>query len=223
MLTYTPDGQVATLEAVNASTGNQVTTYVYGTTLTDSAVAASVLLRSVIYPDSTGGSDQVWLGYNRQAQRTSLTDQNGSVHQYDYDLLGRLTQDRVPTLAAGVDGAVRRTRAASEVEHNVVEVDRLRAGDRGRSGVAAGQAQQVVDELLESHGLLQDAAMGREEIGVAGMGEIDLELRPDAGEGAAQLVRCVGDESLLTPCRLVEAFEHVVHGSGQTRDLVTRG
>ncbi|MFV0445332.1 MAG: RHS repeat domain-containing protein, partial [Planctomycetaceae bacterium] len=114
-LTYTPDGLVASLQAINASTGNQTTTYVYGTTLADSDVASSVLLRSVIYPDSTGGSDQVWLTYNRQAQRTSLTDQNGSVHQYDYDLLGRLTQDRVTTLAANVDGAIRRIETAYEV------------------------------------------------------------------------------------------------------------
>lgn len=121
-LTYTPDGLVATLEAINSSTGDQTTTYSYGTTLSDSDIAASVLLRSVIYPDSTGGSDQVWLTYNRQAQRTSLTDQNGSVHQYDYDLLGRLTQDRVTTLAANVDGAVRRIETAYEVRGLVSQI-----------------------------------------------------------------------------------------------------
>ncbi|GIX04973.1 MAG: hypothetical protein KatS3mg114_0842 [Planctomycetaceae bacterium] len=121
-LTYTPDGLVGSLEAINASAGNQTTTYVYGTTLADSDVASSVLLRSVIYPDSTGGSDQVWLSYNRQAQRTSLTDQNGSVHQYDYDLLGRLTQDRVTTLAASIDGAVRRIETAYEVRGLVSRV-----------------------------------------------------------------------------------------------------
>ena len=114
-LTYTPDGLVGTLQAINATTGNQTTTYTYGTTLVDSDVAASVLLRSVTYPDSVSGSDQVLLCYNRQAQRTSLADQNGSVHQYDYDLLGRLTQDRVTTLAANVDGAIRRIETAYEV------------------------------------------------------------------------------------------------------------
>jgi len=106
---------VESLEAINPSTGNQLTSYVYGTTLTDSGVAASVLLRSVIYPDSTGVSDQVWIGYNRQAERADLTDQNGTNHLYDYDLLGRLTQDRVGTLGTGIDGAIRRIELAYEV------------------------------------------------------------------------------------------------------------
>ena len=34
--TYTADGQIATLTAKNPTTGDQVTTYVYGTTLADS-------------------------------------------------------------------------------------------------------------------------------------------------------------------------------------------
>lgn len=114
-LTYTPDGHIGTLTAINLSTGNQTTQYIYGTTLADSDVAASLLLRAVIYPDSTGGSDQVWLSYNRQTQRTSLIDQNGSVHTYDYDLLGRPTQDRVTQLGEDVDGCVRRIEAAFEV------------------------------------------------------------------------------------------------------------
>jgi len=114
-LTYTPDGFVESLESINPSTGNQLTNYVYGTTLADSAVAASILLRSVIYPDSSGSSDQVWIGYNRQAQRASLTDQNGTSHLYDYDLLGRLTQDRVGALGTNVDGAIRRIEMAYDV------------------------------------------------------------------------------------------------------------
>jgi hypothetical protein len=37
-----------------------------------------------------------------------MKDQNETVHAYDYDKLGRLTQDRVTALGSGVDGAVRR-------------------------------------------------------------------------------------------------------------------
>jgi len=114
-LTYTPDGLVKTLEAINPSTGNQLTDYVYGTTLNDAFVAASVLLHSVNYPDSTGGSDQVWISYNRQAERIALFDQNGTVHQYEFDLLGRLTQDRVNALGTNIDGAIRRIELAYEV------------------------------------------------------------------------------------------------------------
>ncbi|RLS59611.1 MAG: hypothetical protein DWH91_00030 [Planctomycetota bacterium] len=142
-LAYSPDGLVSTLEAINATTGNQTTTYNYGTTLSDSDVAASVLLRSVIYPDSVGGSDQVLLGYNRQAQRTSLADQNGSIHQYDYDLLGRLTQDRVTTLAANVDGAIRRIETAYEVRGLV---SRITSNDSPTVG-----AGSTVNEVKFTH------------------------------------------------------------------------
>jgi len=114
-ISYTPDGQIASLIAVNASTGNQVTTYSYGTTLGDSDIATSHLLRKVTYPDSAGGSDVVLHTYNRQMQPTSLTDQNGSVHQFVYDLQGRKTQDRVTTLGSGVDGSIRRIEQAYDV------------------------------------------------------------------------------------------------------------
>ena len=121
-LAYSPDGLVGSLEVVNASTSNQTTTFNWGTTLADSDVASSLLLRSVTYPDSSGGSDQVWLTYNRQRQRTSLTDQNGNVHQYVYDLLGRLTEDCVTTLGVGVDATVQRIERAYEVRGMVNRV-----------------------------------------------------------------------------------------------------
>jgi RHS repeat-associated protein len=58
----------------------------------------------VTYPD--GGV--VSYEYNRQGQVTQMTDQNGTVHQYAYDPLGRPTADSVITLGTGIDGAVRR-------------------------------------------------------------------------------------------------------------------
>ena len=61
-----------------------------------------------IYPDSVNVSDQKTFTFNRQSEVTSLTDQNGSVHTYTYDLLGRFLDDLVATLGTGVDGAVRR-------------------------------------------------------------------------------------------------------------------
>ena len=104
LTTYTADGQVATLTAINSTTGNQTTTYAYGVDLTNSAVATKDLLRMTTYPDN----GQVTYEYNRQSQRTKMTDQNGSVHEYAYDKLGRQTDDRITTVASGVDGAVRR-------------------------------------------------------------------------------------------------------------------
>ena len=96
------------MTAVNSRTGNQTTTYTYGTTLEDSEIAASILLRSITYPDSVSGSDVVLSSYNRQSQKISTTDQRGCVHAFDYDKLGRLIQDRVTTLGSGVDASFRR-------------------------------------------------------------------------------------------------------------------
>ena len=113
--TYTPDGQQATLVAENPRTGDQTTTWTYGTTLADSDIASSQLLRSVAYPDSTGSTDTVRYSYDRLGERTTLTDQRGCVHTYDRDKLGRVLHDRVTTLGSGVDGAIRRLSTSYDV------------------------------------------------------------------------------------------------------------
>lgn len=112
---YNADGNVKSLTADNASTGNQKTEYVYGTALSDSSVASSLLKRKEIYPDSVNSSDVILFEYNRQSEQTKITDQGGTVHQFDYDKLGRQTHDKVTTLGSGVDGAVRRISTAYEV------------------------------------------------------------------------------------------------------------
>ena len=103
---YTPDGQIATLTAVNPATGDQVTQYVYGSTLCDALVARRDLLRAEIYPDSDNTADplgdgpggvynRIEYGYDRQGEILRKRDQNGTLHVYEYDLLGRQIQDRV--------------------------------------------------------------------------------------------------------------------------------
>ncbi|MFN5625698.1 MAG: RHS repeat-associated core domain-containing protein, partial [Planctomyces sp.] len=106
--TWNADGNVKTIKAKNATTGDQTTEYVYGTTLSDSLIASSLLKRSEIYPDSVDGSDRIFFEYNRQGETTKFTDQAGTVHEFDFDKLGRQTHDRITTLGSGVDGAVRR-------------------------------------------------------------------------------------------------------------------
>lgn len=112
---YNADGNVASITAINPVTGNQTTQYVYGTTLSDSLVASSLLKRAEIYPDSVDGSDKIFFEYNRQAETTKITDQAGTVHQVDYDKLARQIHDRITTLGSGVDGAVRRISSTYEV------------------------------------------------------------------------------------------------------------
>ncbi|HWB14723.1 MAG TPA: RHS repeat-associated core domain-containing protein, partial [Pirellulales bacterium] len=92
--TYTADSLVATITAVNAETGNQTTTSLYGTTLPSSDVARNDVLAGVIYPD--GG--QISYLVNRLGEAKQFMDQRGVVHQYLFDLLGRQINDLVASL-----------------------------------------------------------------------------------------------------------------------------
>ena len=47
------------------------------------------------------------------------------IHSYDYDLLGRINQDRVTTLATGIDGAVLRLEAAYDVRGQLQKITSL--------------------------------------------------------------------------------------------------
>jgi RHS repeat-associated protein len=123
--TYNPDGRVQHLTAKNGVTGDQVTKYVYGVDLTNSDVASNQLLRAVIFPDSSdpesplSGTNHIEYQYNRLGQMKQRTDQVGTVHVFEYDGLGRLLNDRVTTVANGVDSAVRRISITYEVRGKI--------------------------------------------------------------------------------------------------------
>ena len=55
---------------------------------------------------STSPTDRRLYEYNALGQVKKFTDPNGTVHEYTYDVLGRLTLDNVTTLGSGVDGHV---------------------------------------------------------------------------------------------------------------------
>lgn len=115
LTTYNADGNISSLIANNSLTGNQTSTYTYGTTLSDSEIATSILKRSETYPDSVDSSDRISFKYNRQSQISEVQDQGNTVHSFDFDKLGRQTQDRITTLGTGVDGAIRRIETTYEV------------------------------------------------------------------------------------------------------------
>ncbi len=71
---------------------------------------------------SVDSDDQISFKYNRQGEVKEQTDQNGTVHAFDFDKLGRRTQDRVTTLGTGVDGAIRRIESAFEVRGMLVRL-----------------------------------------------------------------------------------------------------
>ncbi|MEM7314380.1 MAG: hypothetical protein AAF497_14630, partial [Planctomycetota bacterium] len=116
---YHADGGLSRLTLVNEVTGDQVTQWIYGTTPSDSAIATSYLLRAKIYPESDNsaaplgdGPDGVYerieYQYNRQGDITQMKDPNETIHQYDYDGLGRQTADRVTAFAVHIDQTVKR-------------------------------------------------------------------------------------------------------------------
>jgi RHS repeat-associated protein len=97
---YSKTGKILTLTAINSSTGNQVTQYVYDKF--DRVIKE-------IYPDSENALDDcVTFGYNSSNELVLKQDQNGSVHEYRYDNFGRLLTDTVTVLGTGVDDTVRK-------------------------------------------------------------------------------------------------------------------
>jgi len=90
----------------------QETEFIYDTT--DAAALASdisskSLLALVHYPDETNGNANtaaaytVKYAYNRLGEKTDQKDQNGTVHEYSHDDLGRVTKDDVTTFGTGID------------------------------------------------------------------------------------------------------------------------
>jgi RHS repeat-associated protein len=150
--TYATGSQIQTITVLNSDTGDQTTTYTYGVTLSGSAIASNDLLASVQYPDAVDSADLVSYHYNRQGDRIQMTDQNGTVHQYDYDLLGRLTQDRVTTLgtlgSASIDGTVRRIGRTYEVRGKLQKLTSY-------NNATVGSGSVVSDVQLNYNNFLQ--------------------------------------------------------------------
>ncbi len=108
---YNSSGQMSKQIAENADTGDQETSYSYGvTTALGSDLVSNQLLEKMTHPDA----GTVTYDYDRTGVQTSMTDANGSVHEYSYDEAGRRIADVVSTLGSGVDGAIRRIEHSSQ-------------------------------------------------------------------------------------------------------------
>ncbi len=112
-------GQLSKLTLINAETGDQVTRWFFGTTLSNSGIASNHLLRTKIYPESddrpapaADGPDGVYsrleYRYNRQGQQTTFKNADSTVHAYQYNKAGAMVEDAVTELADGLNGDVRR-------------------------------------------------------------------------------------------------------------------
>jgi RHS repeat-associated protein len=142
-MAYTADNQLRTLTAKNSVTGDQVTTWVYGTTLTDSDVARNDLLRAKEFPDKATSTDRVEYKYNRVGEIKEIKDQAGTIRTLNYDAVGRLLHDRVTTLATGVDGAVRRISRSYEIRGML---EKLTSWDNATVGTGS-----VVNEVQNAY------------------------------------------------------------------------
>ncbi|MDB5293544.1 MAG: repeat-associated core domain protein [Phycisphaerales bacterium] len=178
---YTLDNLVATLTAVNTATGDQTTTYAYGTTLSDSGVARNDLLHYVDFPDSVSGSDRITYTYNRLGQQASITDQRSNVRTLCYDKLGRLTDDGA-AVTTGTDSSILRISATYEVRgmlQTLTSFDNATPGN----GTPKNQVQfdyndfgQLVTEWQE-HG------------GVKGGSTLNVQYGHDSGSSGSNEIR----------------------------------
>ncbi len=121
---YDGDNNVVYVRADEPGGAYQQTQYVYGvTTASGSGVNSNDILSAIQHPDPTTGipssSDQDSYLVNALGQTVQYTDANGNVHQYTYDVLGRLTADAVTTLGAGVDGSVQRIEYGYDSQGNL--------------------------------------------------------------------------------------------------------
>ena len=102
---YTPDGQIAALRFFNPATGAvpQTTRYIYGSSDVAEGVANGHRLARVEFPPSALGKPTNAVEYrrNRLGEVIEMSDQNGVLHKYEYDLFGRIRHDRVTGNYAG--------------------------------------------------------------------------------------------------------------------------
>ena len=148
-------GRMSKQIAVNSTTGNQETVYTWGVTPAASKIASNDLLQEMTYPD--GGVVQYQ--YNRQSDRIKMTDPNDTVHDYELDQLGRMTEDRV-TLAGGssVDDEVLRIET---VYDNRMRVHKMTSYDAATGGTVVNQVQREYNDFnqLSSEYQQQGAAV----------------------------------------------------------------
>jgi YD repeat-containing protein len=124
---YHPSGGLETLTLVNDVTGDQVTHWVYSTTLADSGVATGHLLRAKIYPESDDSNAPLGNGpdgiyertehtYNRQGEVVTTKDPNETVHTYDRNKLGQMIHDRITSFGTGVNQTIKRVTIAFDAK-----------------------------------------------------------------------------------------------------------
>jgi RHS repeat-associated protein len=147
--TYDGSGHMLTLQADLPAGAFEQTQFVYGvTTAGGSTINSNDILAATEYPDPSTGlpstSQKESYTVDGLGERISLSDRNGNVHSYTFDILGRLTADAVTTLGTGVDGAVRRITTAYDTGGRPYLYTSY---DSASGGNIVNQVQQVYNSL----------------------------------------------------------------------------
>ena len=223
---YNSDDRILTLTAKNPTTGDQITKYVYGTDQggITPAVYRNDLLRAEIYPDSDdassplgNGSDGVYqrfeYTYDRQADLTETKDPNGTIHDYDYDNLGRLLHDRVTTVGTGVDNAVLRISRSHEIRGLLEKITSYDSAT-----VGSGNVVNEVALAYDNNGLL--ATDHQEHSGATSASTLSVGYTYDTSTSSGAYTNGLRPTSLVYPNgRLV----HFTYGTlGGTSDVLNR-
>src|SRR2546422_3546281 len=106
-----------------------------------------------------------------------------------------------------------------DLVHDLVEPQLL---ERHRGLLVARDLDEIADEGRETLDLADEIT--EQLLALDGVGRLtpfeELEVRPEAGEGSAELVRCVGDQLALRPKRGLELAKHGVEARPEPAELV---
>ena len=118
---YGSAGMTKLIAMTSASSG-QTTGWDFGVTTTSgSKINSNDIIGTTKWPHPTDGvpsSEQDTLLVNALGQSVSAIDRNGNIHNFEYDILGRMVSDTATTLGTGVDGKVRRVETAYNGQGN---------------------------------------------------------------------------------------------------------
>ncbi len=154
---YDGNNNVLYVQADEPGGSYQKTAYVYGvSTAAGDGVNSNDILAAVQHPDPSSGnpssSQQDSYLVNALGDVVQATDRNGNVHQYSYDVLGRITSDAVTTLGAGVDGTIRQITYGYDSQGNL---SLITSYDAASGGNVVNQVQRVFNGLGQLTGEYQ--------------------------------------------------------------------
>jgi YD repeat-containing protein len=147
----------------------QETEWVYGVvkgSRPNSEIASNNLVKTILHPDPVDGTpsesaaDQETRAYNAQGEVVYYVDRNGTVHEYDFDALGRRTADRVIDFGEGLD------QSADRIVEIQSDYDALGRMTSIRSYKEVDQALEVANEVqLDYNGFGQMTRSWQEHTG----------------------------------------------------------